>query len=202
MLARTLVIVGGLAVLTPTPAAAQAAADDPPDTASPIAPPPSPAPPLAAAPAPAPARSWYGWQLVLIDAAALALIPATQTPSPVLLWAGTGSVVHLAHNNIARAGASFGLRIALTAVGAVAGASATRGCKGWFCGVEGVAIGGMVGIGVAEVIDVAALAYAPATGEAVAGPSAARRAARSPIAVAPIVRVGPTDVGLGVVGRF
>jgi len=104
--------------------------------------------------APAPTESeWYGWQILIADGATLGIAAATEQGELALGWIGTGAVVHTAHGNYGRAVASVGLRVALPLLGASAGAASAQGCTGDFCGLGEVLVGGLVGMGAAEVID-------------------------------------------------
>jgi hypothetical protein len=76
--------------------------------------------------------------------------------------------LHAAHGNSGRAVASVGLRVGLPLLGATLGASAAQGCQGDWCGLGDVLVGGLVGMGAAEVADLLMAtdehAIAPASG--------------------------------------
>lgn len=71
--------------------------------------------------------SWYGWQLLFSDVAALGMTAAFAENSGVYLggatWALAPGVIHALHGNPGRGAASLGLRITLPVLGAVIGAS-------------------------------------------------------------------------------
>jgi hypothetical protein len=96
---------------------------------------------------------WYGWQILLADGATFGMAAVTEQGEIALGWIGTGAVVHAAHGNYGRSVASVGLRVGLPLLGASAGAASASGCTGDFCGLGDVLVGGLVGMGAAEVID-------------------------------------------------
>ncbi|MDP3278392.1 MAG: hypothetical protein Q8Q09_24600 [Deltaproteobacteria bacterium] len=126
---------------------------------------------LAASPL-ASTRSWYGWQILIIDGAAIALgsAGAAAGGSAAIAFsslAGTasfagGPIVHWAHGHLGRGFASmFGLRLGLPVGGAILGAL-VGGAAGGFRQVPtfvGAAIGASVGAITGIVLDVAWLAY-------------------------------------------
>lgn len=113
-------------------------------------------PGLTEVPTPPPAPSdWYGWQLLLADGGALGLGAATGNGDIALGWIGTGAVVHGAHHNYGRAVLSVGMRIGLPLAGVFLGESSARGCTGDLCDLGPALVGGMLGMGTAEVIDLA-----------------------------------------------
>lgn len=166
-----------------------------------------------AAPAPA-GRSWYGWQTLVADGAsvtafagALALYRpsdgAMQDASAALLvLAGAGYLVgapavHLAHDAPVKAAGSFGLRLALPTAGLFAGLALGPRCSGLRCmnGLESGALGALLGVVGAVVVDAALLAFAPA-------PEATQSAGKVIWNVAPRAdpRRGEVGVTLGAAG--
>jgi hypothetical protein len=141
-----------------------------PEVRPPEAPPP-PAPPVSRV---EPERRWYGWQIMLTDGAALVSVSAAAHGSgwgdlALALYLVGGPVVHFAHENVAKGGASLALRVVAPLGGALLGglAGAVLGgtdnsCGNYFCpsGAEiGVGAGIVLGVLAASIIDVAALAY-------------------------------------------
>jgi len=127
-------------------------------------------------------RRWYGWQTLLADTSCggLVLLSIAVTPQGqgvfstdlgrVSMFGAAGvyalgaPVVHWAHGNTGTGFASLGLRLALPLAGGALGrASAT--CKqdgmfgGLMCGVGETAVGALVGMLAAVVIDGVALAW-------------------------------------------
>lgn len=191
---------------SPTVAAAASPAGAPPAPAPPaeppavlpLAPPSSVVPRDAATVPPATRLQWYGWQILISDAAVFSVAAATDNAGIAYGWVGSGAVVHLGHGNIGRFLASAALRVSLPLIGVYAGAAKASGCHGDWCGLGDVVGGGLIGMGTAELIDVALLAYdrAPA-------PAAVRAARHNHgVEVSPVVRAGRSGVGLDLVGRF
>ena len=113
-----------------------------------------------------------------------------------------GPIVHLAHGEIGRAAGSLGLRAGLPVAGAASGyllVTATAGdCHGDLCGLTAVvfgALGGMLGVVAATIIDPAALAY-----EKVPDAKPAHAPKPRSVALAPLAgprKEGGFEVGLG-----
>jgi hypothetical protein len=99
---------------------------------------------------------WYGWQILVADGATFSLAGATGQGDIAFGWIGTGAAVHVAHGHNGRAVASLGLRVALPVLGLYLGAASAQGCTGEdLCGLGPALIGGMIGMGIAEVTDLA-----------------------------------------------
>ena len=157
---------------------------------------------------------WYGWQIIVVDGMSLVVLPlaaarASSASAPLLSLAVGGYVlggpiVHVAHGEIGRAAGSLGLRTGLPLAGAASGylvgAATTGDCHGDLCGLTAVvfgAVGGVLGVVAATIIDPAALAY-----EKVPDAKVADVPARKPRALALAPLAGPRkdggfDVGLG-----
>lgn len=180
----------------PPPPAAIPQAEPPPPAAIPLAPP-SMVAPRDPAP-PAASSQWYGWQILLGDAAVFSVAGLTQNPGIAYGWVGSGAIVHFGHGNVGRGLASAALRAGLPIVGLFAGAASASGCKGDWCGLGAAVGGGLLGMASAELIDVAVLAN-----ESVPTRATVRAAQHSRgVEVSPVVRAGRSGVGLDLVGRF
>jgi hypothetical protein len=106
-------------------------------------------------------------------------------------------IVHVAHGNYGRAGASLGIRVLLPLVGASVGASLAT-CKpdDWFCGINEATTGMFVGALAASVVDVAFMSGA--TNE----PTTERPRPATGLTLAPQVVATPNLAMLGLGGRF
>jgi hypothetical protein len=113
-------------------------------------------------------RTWYGWQIILIDGASLVVLLAGQGQSLPSGLAGIGYVaggptVHFAHGHVGKGFGSAGLRLGLPFAGALLGLAigAGQSCNGCELtpALEDFAIGLLLGLVAAPVIDVAWLAY-------------------------------------------
>jgi hypothetical protein len=125
-----------------------------------------------------PPREWYGWQSVIAylvtDAAVVgSVVLASETssasetiPVAIALRAHAGMVVHFAHGNWGKGGASLALVGGGSVVGGAIGAttgvlvgdsSGDFGSLG--SGLLGLAIGGGVGAAIGSVLDIGLLAY-------------------------------------------
>lgn len=126
---------------------------------------------------------WYGWQTLLVDAAATSLLIASvdaQSGGSKALDLGTGSgkaflglgiatyalgggTVHLAHGSPAKAIASVGMRAVSPVLTSVVGMLvAIPSCgAGGYCALAGGLFGLVGGAVVASIVDVAALAHEP-----------------------------------------
>jgi hypothetical protein len=172
---------------------------EPPAAAAiPLAPPSMVAPRDPATSPPAASSQWYGWQILLSDAAVFSFAGLTRNASVAYGWVGGGAIVHLGHGNVGRGVASAALRAGLPLVGAYLGAASASGCTGDWCGLGEVLAGGAIGMVSAELIDVALLAHDSAP------PSATVRAAQHShgVEVSPVVHAGRSGFGLDLVGRF
>jgi len=182
----------------PAPAPQVEQVEPPPATEIPLAPPSMVAPRDPATSPPAAGSQWYGWQILLSDAAVFSVAGFTQNPRIAYGWVGGGAIVHLSHGNVGRGLVSGALRVGLPLVGLYLGAASARGCQGDWCGFGEAIAGGLIGMASAELIDVALLAH-----DSAPTPAAARAAQRSHgVEVSPVVRAGRSGLGLDLVGRF
>jgi len=87
--------------------------------------------PFQGSPRPSPsqgfARRWYGWQILLADAASAACVVGLKSGACLAPYVLAGPAIHVGHARYGMAGASLGLRLLLPAVGAGIGAAAA-GC--------------------------------------------------------------------------
>jgi len=115
------------------------------------------APPM---PAPPARRQWYGYQLMLNDAASIALLAgtagggATASVGALSFFFG-GSVIHGVHKRAGLAVASPLMRVGFTLVGGLIGVAAENcGSKSEdFCGLGGALVGGGLGLLTAMIVD-------------------------------------------------
>ena len=171
---------------------------EPPAAAIPLAPPSMIAPRNPATSPPATGSQWYGWQILISDAAVFSFAGLTHNAGVAYGWVGSGAIVHWGHGNVGRGLASAALRVGLPLVGLYLGAANARGCQGDWCDLNDTVTGGLIGMGAAELIDFALLAH-----ESAPTPAAARAAQRSHgVEVSPVVRAGRSGLGLDLVGRF
>lgn len=169
--------------------------------------------------------TWYGWQILLADAASgtlMGIAGTTDGPASAgvfYLGLGTyllldGPIVHWANGNPRRAlesmglraGLSFGSGILAAAIGAVVGATQSSRNGGFDCdacldAAEFGAAGFVHGMFVATILDVALLAF-----EEPPGPSPAKPASLQlqlvPIASLPRDSAGHTVPTFGIAGSF
>jgi len=112
---------------------------------------------------------WFGGQVLAADllgvAAGVGVSRAVDSAYPlVLTWALAAPAVHLAHGDPGGAAGSLLLHLAAPVAGAVIGYgidSAHCGPDEWFCGIGGLALGGLVGMIVATTVDAAFLSNTP-----------------------------------------
>jgi hypothetical protein len=141
--------------------------------------------------------NWYGWQTLTTDGAAFTLAVAVAAVNeggkPVVgvtalaTYLAGGPIVHAAHGNWGRAFGSLGLRLGAPIAGAFLGA-ALEDCRGGdFCGFSGAAVGLVVGMGTAIVLDAAVLAREKVIEEPT---------------LQPVVTTGKNGTYLGLAGRF
>lgn len=106
--------------------------------------------------------AWYGWQNLLVDGAALALVPFAEDDTAELVL-GTylfgGPIVHWSHGNVGRGFASLGLRVGTPLVLGFALASTCEPGGGEYDCLGALATGVLVGAGTAIVLDSIALAW-------------------------------------------
>jgi hypothetical protein len=118
-------------------------------------------------------RRWYGWETLMADGISVLVVPAlavsidSKGDGGAAVAAAAGSyvlaapIIHLAHGRPGIAAASLGLRLGAPVGGAFLGAAAAGNCNGSFCRLEGAAIGFVLGMVTATVVDAAALSYEP-----------------------------------------
>jgi|HubBroStandDraft_1064217.scaffolds.fasta_scaffold01458_5 hypothetical protein len=172
-------------------------------------------------PTPKPVPTWYGWQILLADAASGTLMGAgVGANSAVGFYVGLGTymlldgtIVHLAHGHGDRALRSLGLRAGLSIgtglVGAVVGAVvavAQNGQSSGGCGpcLEAAEFGGAgfaSGLFVATILDVALLAFEEPPVPSPAQP-VSLQLHLAPIAGLPRDATGRTVPTFGITGSF
>lgn len=169
-------------VVAPPPARPVETAPPPPPPPPPVAPSPAsvsgppPALPLTTEPPPEPteARSspsrWYGWQTLLVDAAAAGILAGglvSWTVEPTVIGYGGflfgAPVVHAVHGNYGRMLASFALRLIVPALAGAIGAGLSLAGNSGDPTVKQVVTSAGIGIGVAAgaciVVDLALLGW-------------------------------------------
>ncbi|MCC7540274.1 MAG: hypothetical protein IT379_28910 [Deltaproteobacteria bacterium] len=143
-------------------------------------------------------RTWYGWQNLLVFLGSAATSPFGVGVAGLVLG---GPIIHWSHGNVGEGFTALGLNLGLTTLGGAIGYGvicANDGCSGELGGlgaVIGFGLGGAIGLLLANIIDIAALAYEEAE------PQTERRAAARPQLV-PDLRLSPTGVSAGVGGTF
>lgn len=158
----------------------------PPVVAAPAMTAPAPAPLPARAPAPA-ARRWYGYQTLAVDAFAVTFVfgvtksDATAGLMGCLAYVVAAPIIHGIHHNGGAAAGSLALRLLLPLVGGLAGASAGQGDSSGYGAIGGFAVGALVGVGAASLIDGLALGYEPNARPAVAPPPRAASVSFTPV---------------------
>jgi hypothetical protein len=141
-----------------------------------------------------PPGDYYGWQVMLVDVANVALMITTGGESGALSLGGYllgGPIVHAAHGNPGSALTSVGLRAGLPVAGFFVGVLMHDG-GGWDELGAGAA-GGVAGLLIAVSIDWVALSRDERPAPAATNDS---------LVVVPQVGVSEQGVSLGVVGRF
>jgi hypothetical protein len=154
--------------------------------------------------APVMEHRWYGWQTLLADGTSASVVAAGGAGnSTAVVLAGAASyvlaapIVHGAHGKGWQAVLSLGLRVGLPVAGFQIGAASASCPNGeFFCGLEEGAIGGLVGVLGASVIDAALLAYEEVP---VTVPPPARAAA---FRWTPTIALDQKRVGVGLQGTF
>ena len=148
-------------------------------------------------------EEWYGWQTLTTDAASVTFLvgfgvaagrsnnDATETVF-ASACAGAyflgGPIVHAAHGNWGRAAGSLGLRVGAPFVGSLLGLVIASSTDSSFDDSAGMgAVGALVGIGTAVVLDAAVLGYETVQDEPV---------------VMPAMSTGKNGTWVGVTGRF
>lgn len=120
------------------------------------------------------AHRWYGWQLLIGDAATLAVLAATEDWQAGLLYPLVGVVVHTAHGYPGRGFGSLGIRIGGAATAAVAAAA------------TGSVVPSVVVMLAAELIDLAALSH-ERPGDEVWAPKLSAAPEELPLTMVPVV---------------
>lgn len=125
-------------------------------------------------PTPAVHHHWYGWQNLLVDVAALAVaIVSVNADASALASVGIyllgGPIVHCAHGQRGRGFGSLGLRFAMPIVGLL-GCGVFADGDDSACSLEGIILGGAVGMLGAIIIDAAVLAHEDVPNEVSAAP--------------------------------
>jgi hypothetical protein len=132
---------------------AEALAQSPPaEPKAAVSPPPSPS---------APSKQWYGYQLMLADAASIGLIALAAprrlddiSPIGVASLLLAPGIIHAIHGSWWKAGASPLLRVAIPATVGLLWYAANPCSPGQeFCGLDAIAFGGGLGMVTAMVID-------------------------------------------------
>ncbi|MDB4934030.1 MAG: uncharacterized protein JWP87_1002 [Labilithrix sp.] len=145
---------------------------------------------------------WYGWQVLLVDGAAVVAGAATQElPIFLTMYAVGAPIVHAGHGRGGAALGSLGLRVGLPLVaGGVSYALLAQSCgkdSGDYCGLGAVAVGILAagaGMVTASLIDVFAISH-----ESVAATPRRPKA----FTVTPSAHVDPRgDFSVGAFGTF
>ena len=167
------------------------------------------------------AAAGYRWQVAATDVAAIGAAAAGfalegrdgalgYVPSNTLMGVGIGGyflgapIVHLTHDEYARAGLSLLARVALPVVGAAIGARfATCAPNGYqaLCGLEEMGRGMQVGAVVAAVVD-SAFITAGSTSETAPERIAAAPRPRAGVGITPRLAATPNAAMLGIGGQF
>lgn len=146
---------------------------------------------------PAP-KSWYGYEILALDVPVGFI--SSRVPDALFAMPLTGPMVHLANGQPGRALGSLALRGGLPLLGAF-GLLATAHCGGnseELCGLGQFLVGGLAGFALAEIIDVAVLAWKDGADE-----SRPPTRAHKSFEIAPSVAASANGaMGFGVVGRF
>jgi hypothetical protein len=150
---------------------------------------------------------WYGWQTLMTDGVAVALLATgieAQSGGVAALSGATfalgAPIVHLAHGRGGAAAASLGIRVGMATVGLFGGAwmescsSHTSEDEGTVCGMQGATIGLLAGAAGAMIIDAALLAHEDVRREQPKGTAA--------LSVSPTVSVTKSSGILGLAGAF
>jgi hypothetical protein len=117
--------------------------------------------------------TWYGWQTLAADSAAIGLVVAgifkgddlgqPMTVAGLVTYLFVPPIIHRAHDRSGTALASAGLRIAAPSLGVILGASTEdcneyEGAEAGDCG-NGIAVGLLVGLGTAMAVDAIVFAH-------------------------------------------
>jgi hypothetical protein len=196
----------------------------PPQNPPPAAPPPpapQPAPAGPQAPSPELQRTWYGWQILLVDAGSFFLVlegsglsgqAASRGEGQALAglallgYLGGGPTVHWAHGHVAKGFGSLGLRAGLPVAGGLLGlgvaVSSPNTSGNGFAALADIGLGVLLGLIAAPIVDVAWLAFdeAPQGESANVRPTPALRL--MPTATLPRDASGRFAPTLGLAGVF
>lgn len=156
-------------------------------------------------PAPVPAKRWYGYQLMLADAAWVGLAVASGPKGGLfaLSYLVAPPIIHGVHHNVAMAVASPLIRSLVPVLGAVIGARA-ESCPAHdeqeldFCGLGGAIAGFGIGMLVAMVVDYSLAWETVAAAPAPSPPRSYSRVSLSSAGVAPLANGAAVVLG----GRF
>jgi hypothetical protein len=154
----------------------------------------------------APKRTWYGWQTLLVDGASLSAVllgaeldsrdsgldGGVVTALGLLGYELGPGIVHFVHRNPGRGFASFGIRLGMPLAGAFLGASLGSNCDGHHCEEVGAAVGLLLGMAGAIVIDSALFAY----------DDRRSRATRATFRFVPLASLQPGRAWLGLGGEL
>jgi hypothetical protein len=193
-----------LATATPPPA-------QPPPAQRQPAPPP---PPYGAADKPAPKyeKTWYGWQTLIADGAAIAMYEGgrASTTAPLktagimTFFLGT-PILHMIHGNVGAGFGSAGLRFALPGLGALVGlfagiasSNASSADARFDDAADAVAVGVLVGAIGCALIDAGAVAYAKERVDT----ASVRLPARTKLTLVPSLRITSDRASMGLGGSF
>ncbi len=145
--------------------------------------------------------TWYGWQALAVDAAAIGGIWLTGSLAPAGIYL-TAPIIHGAHRGSGRAAASLVLRLGLPFAGMMLSTAAAR-CDdrpsySGLCGLDAMARGALIGGVAAMVID-----DVWAFDDAAPSPPLERAPRATPSSsLTPTVSLSSSTAGLGVSGRF
>lgn len=136
---------------------------------------------------------WYGWQILAVDVASIAVLAAGEDDALFSSigaggWVLGGPAVHLVHGHGGRAVGSLALRLAAPIAGAMIASAACPGDENdeVFGCLDNIAIGLVAGAGAAMVIDIVL----------------ATEEVESPPPVAPVLMVTDAGAQVGLAGRF
>jgi hypothetical protein len=155
---------------------------------------------------PPPSMSWYGYQLMLGDAASLALLFTPLPPVGFLFYLIAPVATHASNGQGTTGAASLGIRLVLPLVGFMIGGSTDQdNCESDPCGLGGMIAGFGLGMLAAILIDDVGLAWKPAEGdtrEPESNASSDPRRAELSISLSAAVIPYRAGAGLGLLGRF
>lgn len=143
-------------------------------------------------------RVWYGWHHLIVFGASASLVPVAVELEDGFLalasfsgFAVGGPIVHLAHGNVVKGLASFGLNVLCTMGGSFMATAAASGSH-YDTIMTSMGVGVGFGLLTANLIDIAALAYDEP--EPQSHPSIPQ--------LAPQIRVAPGSATIGLGGIF